>query len=244
MTGSSAMPGVCWSVRGVGIRGAASAVMGDDPAVRMERILDPEAELDWLAGRPEEESATGYDPAGWAGSIWILHAMYHNPVLDGLGTHDDIHRAAARAGTIAPLIIGEVNLEEVTTVIGTPVGFVVRPGSPWRRLLWRDHCAAVGFMPDRTYPPSDKWFPHRSWPVSMVAPPEGSLDDDSLDALIEVLAEHSAAGEKTECVVFYASLPARDFDSRHVWPAPRGDRRPPRGPGRRLFVHANQLLAH
>jgi hypothetical protein len=78
----------------------------------------------------------------------------------------------------------------------------------------------------------------------MAAPAEGSLDDDSFDALIEVLAEHSAAGEKTECVVFYASLPARDFDSRHVWRGPSRASATSSGTGEAAIRSRQQLLAH
>jgi hypothetical protein len=187
----------------------------------MERIEDPTSLLKWLADRPDEEAVTGYDAAGWESSTWVLHAMYSNASLTGLGTHDELHRRRVDAGDIAPLIIGDVNLDERTTVTGTPLGFVVRPGSPWRRMLWSEYLAGVaGQPPDRTHPPSDNWFPHRSWPVAILPPPEGSLDEESLHALLETLSRHSVDGPRTSCVAFYASLPAGDFDTLHVWRGP------------------------
>jgi hypothetical protein len=183
----------------------------------MNRVADP-ASMTWLADRPGDEAATGYDAAGWESSTWILHAMYENASLIGLGTHDELHRRRLDAGDIAPLIIGDVNLDGQTTVTGTPLGFVVRPGSPWRRVRWSDYLAGTpGQAPERTHPPSDSWFPHRSWPVAVQPPPEGSLDEESLDALLETLSRHSTSGPSTDCFAFYACLAAGDFDSLHVW---------------------------
>jgi hypothetical protein len=102
----------------------------------MQRARDPAGDLAWIQPRPDEEAVIGYDADGWAVSVWVLHAMYEHPALAALGTHDDQHRAKLAAGVIAPLIIGEVNLDEGSTVTGTPLGYVVRPGAPWRRVRW------------------------------------------------------------------------------------------------------------
>jgi hypothetical protein len=193
----------------------------DNGAVRMQRAADAAAELDWLRDRPDEEAATGYDQAGWAASVWILHAMYHNEELDGLGSHGDRLQAGVRSGAIAPAMIGDVNLDERTTTPGIPLGFTRRP---WRRLLWRDHLAGHGpFPPEAAVPPCHRWFPHASFPWSIGPPPEGSLDEASFDALVAVLAEHSSQGQATETVAFYGSLPSGDFDAPHVWSGPLGD---------------------
>jgi len=187
----------------------------------MGRACDPEIQLEWLGNRPVEETMTGYDATGWDASTWILHAMYENPSLTGLGTHDDLHKRRLIASDIAPVIIGEVNLDEATTVTGTPLGFVIRPGQPWQRVRWREYLArtpeATG---DRTYPPCHRWFPPGSWPVSIEPPSEGSLDEESLHALLQILGAHSPAGPETECAAFYGALPAGDFDSLHVWQGP------------------------
>ncbi len=60
--------------------------------------------------------------------------------------------------------------------------------------------------------------PTRELASSIVAPPEGSLDAESIEALVAVLAAHSPEGRDTECFAFYASLPANgDFDRVHLW---------------------------
>ncbi|MBQ1037193.1 hypothetical protein [Micromonospora sp. C81] len=187
----------------------------------MERVEAPATLLTWLADRPKWEAATGYHPARWESSTWILHAMYENPRFAGLGTHDELHRHGRESGDLAPLIVGDINLDEGTTETGIPLGFVVRPGNPWRRVLWSQHLTGErGQAPDRRYPPCHRWFPHNSWPVAVQPPPEGSLDEESLDALLDALCRHSAAGPSTDCVAFYASLPANDFDNLHVWRGP------------------------
>jgi hypothetical protein len=84
---------------------------------------------------------TGYDTTGWDASTRILHAVYKNPSLTGPGTHDDLHRRRLIAGDTAPVIIGEVDLDEATTVTGTQLGFVIRPGKPWRRVRWTESLA-------------------------------------------------------------------------------------------------------
>lgn len=147
--------------------------------------------------------------------------MYENPNLMGLGTHDELHRRMLDSGDLAPLIIGNVNLDEETTETGTPLGFVVAPGSPWRRVLWSQYLARGRRpAPDRTCAPSFRWFPHRSWPVAVQPPPEGSLDEESLYALLTILHSHLVNGPSTDCGAFYASLPAGDFDTLHVWRGP------------------------
>lgn len=145
--------------------------------------------------------------------------MYENPGLAGLGTHDELHRHRLESGDLAPEIIGGINLDEDTTDTGIPLGFVVRPGSPWRRALWSQHLTE-GQASNRSYPPCHRWFPHRSWPVAVQPPPEGSLDEESLDALLETVSRLSVDGPGTDCVAFYASLPAGDFDDQHVWRGP------------------------
>lgn len=187
----------------------------------MQRVSDPADQLSWLVSSAGEEEVTGYDLREWPASTWILHAMYENPALQGLGTHDDLHRRRLDAGDIAPLIIGDVNLEEGTTVTGTALGFVVRPGQDWRRVSWMDYLdRSEGRGPDCGYPPGSGWFPGGSWPVSIVPPPEGSLDEESLAALINVLATGSSNGLETECYAYYAPLPAGDFDTPHLWQGP------------------------
>jgi hypothetical protein len=187
----------------------------------MRRTDDPRRELAWLADRPVEESATGYDAQGWPASIWILHAMYENRSLRDLGSHDDLHRRLAQ-GLLPPMIIGDVNLDAVTTVSGTPLGFVVRPGRRWRRLRWADYLSRSGrALPAyEPFPLSSAWLHRGSWPISIDPPPEGSLDEGSLTAVLEVLADHSESGVDAPCRAFYASLPAGDFDHPTLYTGP------------------------
>ncbi|MET8360199.1 hypothetical protein [Micromonospora sp. NPDC005171] len=114
-----------------------------------------------------------------------------------------------------------MNLDEETTVTGIPLGFVARPASPWRRVFWSQHLTERrGQAADRNHPPSHRWFPHRRWPVTVQPPPEGPLDKESLDALLDALGRCSVDGPRTDCVAFYASLPTGDVDSHHVWSGP------------------------
>jgi hypothetical protein len=61
----------------------------------MERVDDAAAALSWLGDHPETEAVTGYDAAGWPAATWVLHAMYENPSLRGLGTHDELRKVEA-----------------------------------------------------------------------------------------------------------------------------------------------------
>lgn len=187
----------------------------------VRRVEDPTEQVRWLVRSAGEEQVTGYDLDEWPASTWILHAMYENPALDGLGTHDEWHQRRLDAGDIAPLIIGDVNLDEGTTVTGTSLGFVVRPGQEWRRISWVEYIDRSGGEGGRCgYPPCHRWFPPGSWPVAIEPPPEGSLDEESLEALVEILATASSEGLETECFAYYAPLPAGDFDIPHLWRGP------------------------
>lgn len=182
--------------------------------VRMRAVTEPGAELSWLTARADPDSVTGYDAEGWEASAWVLHAMYENPGLPEGMTHDELHRSRLARGLIQPLVIGGLNLDEATTVTGTPLGFVPAPRPPWQRLRWSNYAARAGRVPGagQPVPPCHRWFPSDSWPVSIYPPPEGSLDEVSLDALLRVLAGHSADGADTPCLAFYAPVATFDFD--------------------------------
>ena len=184
----------------------------------MKRVDDPSGALRWLADRPPEESVTGYDPLGWPGSTWVLHAMYENPALSAFGTHDDVHRQRRESGVSAPVFVGDVDLDSIGTLTGTSLGFVIHPGHPWQRITWEQYLARFpDFTGNREYPPGHRWFPPGSWPVAVQPPSEGSLDAESLDALVTALATQSPDGPSTRCFAFYGSLPAGDFDTVHLW---------------------------
>lgn len=187
----------------------------------MHRVEDPAEQIRWLVDSAGAEQVTGYDLDGWPASTWILHSMYENPALSGLGSHDEWHQRRLEAGDIAPLIIGDVNLDEGTTVTGTSLGFVVRPGRDWRRIRWAQYINRSGGQGGKCgFPPCHRWFPPGSWPVAIEPPPEGSLDEESLEALIDALAASSPAGFETDSFAHFASLPVGDFDTPHLWRGP------------------------
>lgn len=180
---------------------------------------DAEHAVEWLKQTgPTSGFMTGFDPDGWPSQTWLLHAMYRNSALLGLGTHAEARRSKIESGLVEPVIIGDVNLDEATTVTGVPLGYVVRPGLPWTRLFWKDYLAETGEQLDSAHdgPPSDRWFPSGSWPVSVAPPPEGSLDELSWSALLGVLEEDSEEG----CYAFYGALPSFEFETLEVWRGP------------------------
>jgi len=103
--------------------------------VGMDRLPARESEqtVEWLKQMGQTSGfVTGFDPDGWPAHAWLLHAMYQNQALAGLGTHHDARRFAIDRGAVEPLIIGEVDLDASTTVNGVPLGYVVRPDDPWK----------------------------------------------------------------------------------------------------------------
>ena len=187
----------------------------------MRRVDEPSELVRWLQSGTGEEELSGFDLALWPKSIWVLHSMYENPALKGLGTHDEWHKRGLEVGDIAPLNIGDENLDENTILTGTSLGFAVRPGPGWRRITWQEYIDRSG-APGAScgFPPCHGWFPPVSWPLSIEPPPEGSLDEDSLEALLDVLGRGSAEGWETECYAYYAPLTTPDFGSGHLWRGP------------------------
>lgn len=188
----------------------------------MNRIPEPDAELSWLNPWAGPESYTGYDAGGWEASTWILHAMYENPDLPADVTHDEAHRARLAAGLAEPTIVNGVDLDERTTLTGIPLGFEARPAPAWRRVRWSDYATRGGRLlgGGQAVPPCHRWFPSSTWPVSMLPPPEGSLDEESLGALLPVLAGHSSGGGETPCVAFYTPLATGDWTSPRLMSGP------------------------
>lgn len=174
------------------------------------RPLDFGKETAWLGGAESGGAVTGFSPEGWEASIWIVHAMYELPGMNVGYTHDDAHRAHLAAGIEEPTIIGSANLDEVTTVTGGQLGFSGRPSEGWVRLRWAELAARMGTsLDDQEFPPCFRWFPYRSWPASIQPPPEGSLDQLSLDTLIPHL---SASAASDECVAAFGLLAAGMYE--------------------------------
>lgn len=194
---------------------------GPEPSrALMRRVTDQERELAWLLEQPDMDVCTGLDPVGWPASVWVLHAMYENPRLQDLGTYEDLKRRRLAAGA-EPAMIGDVNMDEMTTDVGIPLGYVSDPGPGWSRLTWADYLAREGRSlngPHRTRP-GYGWFPSGSWPLSIQPPPEGSMDLASFEALISAIASFEAVGRDMECFAFVAGLPAGmdPQDPFHLW---------------------------
>lgn len=187
----------------------------------MRRVHDPAEQFGWLVDQAGEEEVAGYDLNAWSRAVWVLHRMYENPGLQGIGTHDEWHKRRLDVGDIAPTIIGGVNFEQGLTVTGIRLGYVVRPGEDWQRVTWSDYISRSGGAgAECGYPPCYRWFPPGGWPVGIKPPPEGSLDEESLEALLEILAAVSPSGHETACYAHYSPLAANDYDTPHIWRGP------------------------
>ena len=113
---------------------------------------------------------------------------------DGSLTHDEARKAAIAAGEIQPVVIGDLNLDAATCLTGVGLGYSPAPEGA-DRLGWGSMLAENGVDPRaKEFPPSDGWFPWKSWPANIKPPNEGSLGAEYLDALLDVLAAHSANG--------------------------------------------------
>jgi len=180
----------------------------------MQRLtqLDATKALEWLDGN---DGFCGYDPRGWGRQIWVLHAMYEADDRPSGLSHDEVRRIELDAGTAEPLVVGDVNLDELpgAAVIGGVVGASSHPGAGWRRLRWSELAARLHVDPfDLDVPPCFKSFPYRSWPANIAPPGEGSLDLEQFQSLLSCLAPASAAGWDTTCITYRTPLATGDFD--------------------------------
>src|SRR5262249_48870871 len=110
----------------------------------------------------------------------------------------------------------------VTRTVG---GYLTRPGPGWRRLRWQELERRSGghlvWLEPRV-PPSGSWFNNAELPESLIAPPEGSLDEASFIALLGVLEDHSADGADTSCFAYYAPMTSRSFGEDRLFEGPLG----------------------
>lgn len=162
--------------------------------------------LDWLADRSDDDGIAGFDASGWPASTWVLHSMTEDLASASEATWDDVRRERLAAGLEAPLIVGSINLEEQSTVIGGSLGMSEQSPGQRARLRWHDLAARLNVdFETNDRPPSFRWFPYRSWPARIDPPDEGSLDVASLLALVELLAA-ADGGSTSNCIAYYSPL--------------------------------------
>lgn len=196
--------------------------------------------ISWLAGAdlPEDRGipgGTGFDlTTGWDASLWVLNAVYENPELPADLTHHEVHQRAIDMGLRQPTMVGEVNLDELTVTTGQSLGFAELPGGLWRRLRWEEVGRRPGFgfwavsgrWPDLHYTLQEQWddpavmplasgprigpTEQSSWPVALLPPAEGSLDEESLQALITMLSRHTPPMALAHCDFYFGCPPLRD----------------------------------
>jgi len=183
---------------------------------------------DWLRERAGE-GLTGFMPPPLPDAAWVLNAMYER---DQGPAHvsDEVHRAGIADGSAPPEIVGGIDLNAVTTVMGGGLGRAGHPGPGWRRLRWAELAQRSGdpVVPDGLLP-CFRCFPsvttNGSWPVGIAPPTEGSLDRETWNQLTALLRAHSPAGADTRCLAYYnpLTLGASDVNSLHVCAGRLGD---------------------
>jgi hypothetical protein len=193
----------------------------------MRRTADSDA-LNWLDPRAAEGGdVAGYDATGWHAAVWILHAMYETGQLPAGITHDDIHRIEREAGAAEPVMIGDVDLEEVlagTTVVGSALGRSAWPGPGWKRLPWSELARRLDIDPfDIDVPPCFRSFPYSSWPANIAPPAEGSLDREQFVRLTDHLATVTPGGYSARCFAFYAMCAVGEFEEHVVYVGELGE---------------------
>lgn len=193
----------------------------------MQRVDDPGSVIAWLNTGPErrEEWVTGFEVDDWPASTWVLHAMYENPDLVALGSHEDLHQRWVDVPHGEPGVVAGIDLRTDPMLTLGSLGYSVRPDSRWQRVTWADYLARFPRLATQAqYRPSLRWFPYdrwpEDWPVALEPPPDGSLDEVSMNAIIATLAAHSIEGPDTRCYAFYASVHTEDRDHTHLWEGP------------------------
>lgn len=155
-------------------------------------------------------------------NVWVLHTMFEHPRVDPRLSHHEVHQQGFCSGSVGPLVIGGVNIDDEAVVTGIPLGRTADPGPGWARPRWSDFAIRVGApMASRSYPPCCKWFPGPSWPAS-IRPPAvgGSLDRGALLALLEALAADTQAGLSAQTTCFLVPTATRHWKKPLVFSGP------------------------
>ncbi|MEU3505707.1 hypothetical protein ABZ726_35140 [Streptomyces hundungensis] len=191
--------------------------------------LEPPEATDWLL-KLCGDGITGFMPPAMPDAAWVLNAMYEHEQGPAEVSYHEHHQAGLADGSVQPHVVGGIDLDAAGVATGGGIGRAEHPGHGWRRLRWAelarrtgDQVVADGLMPSyRSFPSAKK---DGSWPLSMVPPTEGSLDRETWNRLIALLAQFSPAGPDTRCLAYYnpLMLGAADFDNLHVRAGRIGD---------------------
>ncbi|WP_432562090.1 hypothetical protein [Kineococcus sp. SYSU DK003] len=180
-------------------------------------LLHDRALLDWM-GNFRDDGLTGFDHPLGQTSSWILHAAYLDPTAADTPGYKPRDVSGGGGG------------------IDSPDSQHPAPG--WLRRRWAD----LPNMQDPAkleVPPSFRWFPPGSWPRSIHGPCEGTLDEVSSRALLQVLFQRSH-GADSEVYAYYCPLVADDYDQPTLYRGHLGELPPLLPPhGRYRFTPSN-----
>jgi hypothetical protein len=183
--------------------------------------IDSDDALRWVRSAARDPTAgetAGFDLEGWEDSAWVLHTMFEDPRIEAGLSYQDVHRKDLNAGAVAPLVVGNINVDDKAILTGIPLGRTEDPGQGWIRLRWTDLASRIDAPMARCgYPPCHRWFPGPSWPANVRPPSEGSLDRTALQALLEVLARYSQGGLSTPVTGYYVTMATRAWDHARVF---------------------------
>jgi hypothetical protein len=191
--------------------------------------LAPSSTINWLLELCGD-GLTGFMPPAMPDAAWVLNAMYEHEQGAADVTYHELRQERLADGSIQPHVIAGIDFEAVGVVVGGGLGRAGHPGHGWRRLRWAELARRSGdpVVPDGLLP-CFQCFPsikkQGSWPLSIAPPTEGSLDRETWNRLIDLLAEHSSTGPNTLCLAYYnpMTLGANDFDNLNVRAGRLGD---------------------
>lgn len=189
--------------------------------------LAPSGATDWLL-ELSGDGLTGFMPPAMPDAAWVLNAMYEHEQGSAASYHE-YRQARLADGSVQPHTFAGIDLE-VGITTGGGLGRAEHPGRGWRRLPWTQLARRTGdpVVPEGLLP-SYRCFPsvkkEGSWPLGIAPPTEGSLDRETWNRLVGILAEQSPTGPDTPCLAYYnpLMLGALDFDNLHVQSGRLGD---------------------
>jgi hypothetical protein len=170
-------------------------------------VVDPEKATAWT-GRSLRDNFSGIVPEGFEARVRVLHAIYEMENIPSSRTHDEVEKERIARGLVPPLVVNGVNVGALTTDSGIPLGIASRrEGS--KRLHWRELAArynvAIDPTEDHALRPISMAI-GSSWPYAMQGPPEGSLDEESLSALVNRLRRWTGL---QDCFLYYNTISVR-----------------------------------